>query len=55
MTGRDVGIMHPGAMGAGVAAQAVIAGARVWWVPEGRSTATRERAAEAGLRPASAA
>ncbi|MFD5798257.1 DUF1932 domain-containing protein [Streptomyces diastatochromogenes] len=52
MTGRDVGIVHPGAMGAGVAAQAVMAGARVWWVPEGASAATRERAAEAGLRPA---
>ncbi|MGW1052114.1 DUF1932 domain-containing protein [Streptomyces sp. NPDC002521] len=49
---RDVGIVHPGAMGARVAAQAVAAGARVWWVPEGRSAGTRRRAAEAGLRGA---
>ncbi|MFL4908909.1 DUF1932 domain-containing protein [Streptomyces sp. MMS24-I2-30] len=48
--GRDVGIVHPGAMGARVAAQAVAAGATVRWVSEGRSAATRERAAEAGLR-----
>jgi 3-hydroxyisobutyrate dehydrogenase-like beta-hydroxyacid dehydrogenase len=36
-------------MGASVAAQAVAAGARVWWLPEGRSAATRQRAAELGL------
>ncbi|MEU2926807.1 DUF1932 domain-containing protein [Streptomyces sp. NPDC007251] len=48
----DVGIVHPGAMGARVAAQAVAAGARVWWVPEGRSARTGERAAEAGLNAA---
>ncbi|MDO0924456.1 NAD(P)-binding domain-containing protein [Streptomyces sp. TG1A-8] len=52
MTGRQVGIVHPGAMGARVAAQAVAAGATVRRVPEGRSDASRERAAEAGLCPA---
>ncbi|MET7455742.1 DUF1932 domain-containing protein [Streptomyces sp. NPDC005574] len=52
MVHADVGIVHPGAMGARVAAQAVAAGARVWWVPQGRSAATRERAEEFGLRPA---
>ncbi|WP_078890265.1 NAD(P)-dependent oxidoreductase [Streptomyces maremycinicus] len=49
---RDVGILHPGAMGARVAAQAVAAGAAAWWLPHGRSTASRERAAEHGLRSA---
>lgn len=52
MVHRDVGILHPGAMGASVAAQAVTAGARLWWLRQGRSAATRERAAEAGLRSA---
>jgi 3-hydroxyisobutyrate dehydrogenase-like beta-hydroxyacid dehydrogenase len=52
MVHRDVGILHPGAMGASVAAQAVTAGAGLWWLPQGRSAATRERAAEAGLRSA---
>lgn len=49
---RDVGILYPGTMGARVAAQAVAAGARLWWPAEGRSEATRRRAAEFGLRPA---
>src|SRR5918996_2451928 len=52
MVDADVGIVHPGAMGAQVAAQAVAAGASVWWLPQGRSAATRERAAELGLRAA---
>lgn len=52
MVDADVGIVHPGAMGAQVAAQAVAGGARVWWLPQGRSAATRERAAELGLRSA---
>ncbi|MGW7166920.1 DUF1932 domain-containing protein [Streptomyces sp. NPDC054884] len=50
---RDVGILHPGEMGATVAAAAVAAGAEVWWLPRGRSAATRERAAASGLRSAS--
>ncbi|MGW0331451.1 DUF1932 domain-containing protein [Streptomyces sp. NPDC003011] len=52
MTQADVGILYPGSMGARVAAQAVAAGARVWWPAQGRSAATRERAAALGLTPA---
>jgi 3-hydroxyisobutyrate dehydrogenase-like beta-hydroxyacid dehydrogenase len=52
MDHADVGIVHPGSMGAQVAAQAVAAGARVWWSAEGRSAATRERAARIGLAAA---
>ncbi|MFE7648503.1 NAD(P)-dependent oxidoreductase [Streptomyces phaeoluteigriseus] len=52
MVRRDVGILHPGDMGASVAAQAVAGGAEVWWLPSGRSGATRRRAAETGLRSA---
>ncbi|MFC4503905.1 MULTISPECIES: DUF1932 domain-containing protein [Streptomyces] len=52
MVHGDVGVLHPGAMGAGVAAQAVAAGATVWWLPQGRSAATRRRADALGLRPA---
>ncbi|MFE1923801.1 DUF1932 domain-containing protein [Streptomyces asoensis] len=48
---RDVGILHPGSMGAQVAAQAVAAGATLRWLPQGRSEATRERAGDIGLRP----
>ncbi|WP_328764014.1 NAD(P)-dependent oxidoreductase [Streptomyces sp. NBC_00272] len=43
-----VTLLHPGAMGAAVAAQAVKAGHEVLWVPEGRSDATHRRAKEAG-------
>ncbi len=39
-----IGILHPGQMGAAVGAQAVAAGARVLWCPEGRSGLTAERA-----------
>ncbi|WSQ07161.1 DUF1932 domain-containing protein [Streptomyces sp. NBC_01231] len=49
MVHADVGIVHPGSMGAQVAAQAVAAGARVRWSAEGRSAATRERAEALGL------
>jgi 3-hydroxyisobutyrate dehydrogenase-like beta-hydroxyacid dehydrogenase len=48
--GVDVGVLHPGAMGAQVGAQAVAAGARVWWVAAGRSAESRARAEGAGLR-----
>jgi 3-hydroxyisobutyrate dehydrogenase-like beta-hydroxyacid dehydrogenase len=44
-----VGVLHPGEMGAAVAA---VARAEVWWAPEGRSEATASRARTAGLRPA---
>ncbi|MFF4260944.1 MULTISPECIES: NAD(P)-dependent oxidoreductase [Streptomyces] len=43
-----VTVLHPGSMGAAVAAQAVAAGHEVLWVPDGRSEATRERAFQAG-------
>ncbi|WFB08277.1 DUF1932 domain-containing protein [Streptomyces sp. LX-29] len=44
-----VGILHPGSMGAAVAAQASLNGADVLWCPRGRSSATRERAQRYGL------
>ncbi|MCY0937864.1 NAD(P)-dependent oxidoreductase [Streptomyces sp. H34-S4] len=43
-----VTLLHPGAMGAAVAAQAVKAGHDVLWVPKGRSDATHRRAKDAG-------
>ncbi|MEU3353806.1 DUF1932 domain-containing protein [Streptomyces sp. NPDC037389] len=44
-----LGILHPGSMGAAVAAQAKAAGAEVLWCPEGRSDATKDRAVRSGL------
>jgi 3-hydroxyisobutyrate dehydrogenase-like beta-hydroxyacid dehydrogenase len=44
-----IGLLHPGEMGAAVGKCLAGAGHRVLWVPEGRSAATRERAAEARL------
>ncbi|MFF4549230.1 DUF1932 domain-containing protein [Streptomyces sp. NPDC001406] len=44
-----VGLLHPGSMGAAVAAQASLNGAEVLWCPHGRSSATRERAQRYGL------
>ncbi|GAA2484140.1 NAD(P)-dependent oxidoreductase [Streptomyces thermolineatus] len=41
-------LLHPGAMGSAVAAQAVAAGHQVLWVPEGRGEATHRRAKEVG-------
>ena len=52
MVHGDVGVLHPGAMGAAVAAQAAKAGATVRWLPRGRSAATRQRAGRLGLRSA---
>ena len=49
MTDTTVGLLHPGEMGAAVGQCLVAAGHEVLWVPEGRSAATRERAAAAGL------
>ena len=43
-----VGILHPGAMGAAVGALLDDG----WWVPEGRSAETADRAREAGLKEA---
>lgn len=45
-------LLHPGAMGASLGAALVRAGRQVWWLPQGRSDATRRRAVAAGLRPA---
>ena len=46
----QVGLLHPGEMGASVGAAARSAGAEVLWASEGRSRATRERAEGAGFR-----
>src|SRR3989441_6773726 len=44
-----VGLLNPGEMGSMVGAAVRSAGARVLWAGEGRSTATRKRASDAGL------
>ncbi|MBV9024282.1 MAG: DUF1932 domain-containing protein [Streptomycetaceae bacterium] len=44
-----VTVLHPGSMGAAVAAQAAGLGHRVLWVPADRSQATRQRAMDAHL------
>ncbi|MEV7296810.1 DUF1932 domain-containing protein [Streptomyces microflavus] len=46
-----VGILHPGSMGAAVAACAATNAAAVLWCETGRSTASKERAARFGLAP----
>ena len=52
MTSRQIGILHPGEMGARVAAAARTAGANVSWVSDARGDASRRRASEAGLEDA---
>ena len=49
--GLTVGVLHPGQMGAAVAAQARGKGAPVLWCPTGRSARTAQRAADASLEP----
>jgi len=49
MSDTTIGLLHPGEMGAAVGQCLTAAGHEVLWVPEGRSAATGERAAEAGL------
>jgi 3-hydroxyisobutyrate dehydrogenase-like beta-hydroxyacid dehydrogenase len=49
MPNPRIGILHPGEMGISIAASARNSGCDVYWVSEGRSTATRERAAKVGL------
>jgi 3-hydroxyisobutyrate dehydrogenase-like beta-hydroxyacid dehydrogenase len=49
-----VGVLHPGAMGAGLASELKAAGHDVLWASEGRSSDTARRAADAGLRDAGA-
>ncbi|MFB7643578.1 DUF1932 domain-containing protein [Streptomyces sp. NPDC056084] len=46
-----LGILHPGSMGAAVAAQARRSGVEVLWLPVGRSASSAERAARYGLEP----
>src|SRR5215813_1249641 len=46
---QRIGILHPGEMGISIAASAKNNGCDVYWVSEGRSAATRERAAKFGL------
>jgi 3-hydroxyisobutyrate dehydrogenase-like beta-hydroxyacid dehydrogenase len=50
MPTETIGIIHPGAMGISVAASALRSGQRVYYASEGRSDATRARAAEQDLR-----
>jgi len=49
MTETTIGLLHPGEMGAVVGKCLVAAGHRVLWASDGRSAATRARAAAAGL------
>jgi len=48
----NVGLLHPGAMGATVGAAARVNVGHVFWASAGRSAATHERAAAAGLEDA---
>ncbi len=48
-TRSQIGLVHPGQMGAAVGASAVAGGARVMWVSDGRSAASVARAEAAGL------
>ncbi|MFJ9520649.1 DUF1932 domain-containing protein [Kitasatospora sp. NPDC101801] len=50
--GHTLGILHPGSMGAAVAACAASTGSTVLWCSQGRSPATVARAEQAGLVPA---
>jgi 3-hydroxyisobutyrate dehydrogenase-like beta-hydroxyacid dehydrogenase len=52
MKSPTIGVLHPGDMGAAVAASARANGLRVLWASEERSAQTRERAAAAGLEDA---
>ena len=47
-----IGLLNPGEMGSMVGAAVRSAGSRVLWAGEGRSAATRKRAADAGLEDA---
>ena len=52
MKSPTIGVLHPGDMGATVAASARAGGSRALWASEERSPQTRERAAAAGLEDA---
>ena len=45
----NLAVLHPGEMGVGVGAALAAAGNKVFWLAEGRSRATRERAEGAGF------
>jgi 3-hydroxyisobutyrate dehydrogenase-like beta-hydroxyacid dehydrogenase len=49
MKSRTIGILHPGEMGASIAAAAKLSGHAVYWVSEGRSAQSQARAEEQGL------
>jgi 3-hydroxyisobutyrate dehydrogenase-like beta-hydroxyacid dehydrogenase len=49
MAATTIGILHPGEMGASLAATARASGCDVLWASAGRSAATRARATDAGL------
>ena len=49
MSGKIVGLLHPGAMGVTVGTSIKAGGHRVTWASEHRSDATRERADKAEL------
>ena len=46
---QNIGFLHPGVMGAALASSARERGCQVYWVGEGRSLQTRERARAAGM------
>jgi len=52
MANQNIGILHPGQMGISVAASIQNSGYTVYWVSEGRSAESRERAEKFGLRDA---
>jgi len=52
MTYSQIGLLHPGEMGASIGAAAVAAGNGVYWVAQGRSAASAARAQRAGLKAA---
>lgn len=52
MATKNIGILHPGQMGVSIAASAQNSGHEVYWVSEGRSAQTVERAERVGLADA---
>src|SRR5919205_4155956 len=49
MKSQTVALLHPGNMGVTIGAAAATSGARIVWISEERSSATRTRAEQAGL------
>jgi 3-hydroxyisobutyrate dehydrogenase-like beta-hydroxyacid dehydrogenase len=47
----NIGFLHPGAMGVSLAVSAQVTGHKTFWLPEGRSEATRKRADDNHLDP----